>query len=196
MNWIQQQLQVCIYPNYTIEECQQRLQKTKLRLSDYLLVCVGKKNGQKHAAFFHLQNSKEFQGKHTILIYTSENLITPFEIYVDSFSHFRQHILKYEDRLSFERSTFVIVYESQCFIRLKCLRGILEYYTPSIPINHQNNLCTTNRTFFQLQRNLEQIFTAYVRDLETRGIPKETICYVLRQDVLLFLDKMILYLNN
>ena len=164
--WLQQYLSHSVIPNYSLKECQCILQQSHIDIQNYLLVCIGKKsNGYKYAAFFRLEFPKN--RKKVIHIYHSEDLKYQSQIEIDSLSSVRSKLFDYSDRLSFERSTFIICFHIPCLIRLKCLRGIFLNR-----MNHSsiNTFCISRnirqRTSIQLQRYLEQIFTAYVRDLK------------------------------
>lgn len=206
--WLIQYLQNGMIPNYTLQECQHFLDFRKnIPFDKYLLLCIGKKNGIKQVAFFHLNYHHK-----RVYVYHQDNLISPIEIEIESFSAIRSKLFQYEDRLSFERSTFVILFSFPCLIRLKCLRGISKcmntssfssLYSHQTNYNHHNNNNNNkrkpisnnvrNRTALQLQRLLEQIFTAYVRDLKEES--SQHILDLLLDDITKCLQKMKNYIN-
>lgn len=189
--WLLQYLQNGMIPNYTLQECQRYLNfKNNIPIEKYLLICIGKKKGVKHISFFHLDYCHK-----KVYVYHHDNLEFPIEVEIESFSAIRSKLFQYEDRLSFERSTFVVLFEFPCLIRLKCLRGISKCMdscssssNSSVALKCNRKRKVRSRTCLQLQRLLEQIFTAYVRDLKEET--NEHILTLLLHDITECIHKM------
>jgi hypothetical protein len=189
--WLQHSFHKNIIPNFSLKECQNFLGESNINIENYLLVCVGRnKYGLKHVAFFHLEFCQN--GKKIIHVYHQGDLLKPISMEIESLSSIRSKLFGFTDRLSFERSTFLILFNIPCLIRLKCLRGICK----SIFSSSSRHCYIRSRTKLQLERVIEQIFTAYVRDLKDIEIfNNEKIIELLLQDIITLLSKMKSYLN-
>ena len=162
--WLQEYLKNGMIPNYSLKECQTLLKVTQFDIQNYLLVCIGRKSDEsRHVAFFRLQLLHHNHRKKLVHIYHNNCLSAPISIEIDSYSYLRNKVFEFKDRLSFERSTFVIAFHVPCLIRLKGLRGIFKNEPPMISYISPT---IRERTYFQLQKMLEQMFTAYLRDLK------------------------------
>ena len=130
--------------------------------------------------------------------------------WVNSLTRLKHHFMGMSDRLSFERSTYVLHSPSQSFIRLRCMRRRL--VVPKLPMprtcfiwnSPNSNLLMmekekeekaspaagrslypirselTRRTHCQLKRAMEQMMLSYSRDLP--GISNEDLRHRLFHD--------------
>jgi hypothetical protein len=74
------------------------------------------------------------------------------------------------DRLSFERSTYVILWEQKKLIRLKCIRSHIEI--PYQPLTEpkpprKKKVQLHQRTITQMQNSMNLIYTSFKRDLNS-----------------------------
>ena len=88
-----------------------------ITLENFDCICVGYKNGVKECARFRIQKCYDIPllGSHEILM---DNRVFK----VDSLTHFKKEILKYEDFVSFDKSTFLLLEEKQKVFRLHIIR--------------------------------------------------------------------------
>lgn len=188
--WLQQSLKKNIISNFSLKQCQNYLRESIINIENYLLVCVGrKKDGVKYVAFFHLEICHG--GKKIIHVYHQNDLVNPISMEIESLSSIRSKLFQFSDRLSFERSTFLILPHIPCLIRLKCLRGICK----PIFSNSSRHCYIRSRTKLQLERVIEQIFTAYVRDLKNKeNFSKEKVIELLLHDMTIILQSMKTYI--
>ena len=158
---------------------------TPFDLSTYHLICIGNINNVRHHAYVRLHSyhsTKPLQGPHLVSIYFGAPKNAFYHLWVSSLTTLRKQFFHFEDRLSFERSTYIILPEKQKLIRLKNVRGFLRLHfekqiesiyinnTTSIPYNISNNGwkksgALTLRTKQQIDRLLRHIFTSFQRDL-------------------------------
>jgi hypothetical protein len=188
--WVFQTLQKTSICNYSLQECQELFGGNKLYLCDWLLVTVGRKDGMKHVVFLQITSYEiPLRGCHTLQLFLPNSQQIAF--HVESLSYFRQHILKFTDRLSFERSTFIVHREKEILIRLKCVRSYFQQYMPrdkNVKEKEKEKKQLSFRTKTQFIKNLEQIFTSYTRDLgETMS--KEEINIQIQQDLIDYFSK-------
>ena len=206
-------------PNFSIEECFRLFNnRNSIELDKYILVSVGRgENQEKQVSFlrllYNIHSHKPLQGIHQVQIYNCREETSTCWVY--SLSSLRHKLLKFEDYLSFERSTFILVPEHKCLVRLKCVRSIVTLptieakYMLTQPIlggpefasstpNTQHELSTklssgkiTSRTESQFRKHLEQIYTSYVRDLNQQ-VTKKEILSCIRRDV----DTYLTYLET
>lgn len=217
MDWVFQSLNSNHnIPNFSIRECCDLLGVKfgeEIGLQEYMLATVGRIQGKKCVAIIRLlqniERHKPLQGIHHVqLLYTT----TPHQpsswasCWVSSLSTLRRQLLCFEDHLSFERSTFLILHDTHHLIRLKCLRSL--FTLPCIPAaslpttpllgccpvtmySLQKKQCQlTSRTRSQFERHLEQMFTSYVRDLYIDFPSKQHILEILKDDILNHLTKL------
>lgn len=195
MMWLMELLQRYQIENYSMEECIDLLGSNEIDLSQYLLITTGKNTREssthKQVGFFRLTpfyvDGKPLQGKHTIHIYTRTNIVS---MMIESLSSVRRQIFGFEDHLSFERSTYLCLGGHHKILRLKCVRGLLLL---------QQRLClklprdlplVTSRTRSQFIRNVQQIYTSYLRDYANKKVSKKEILEMLRNDVNMYLDSI------
>ena len=134
-----------------------------IQLKNYDLVCVGYRDNKKYLVGLRILKQLEsipLKGAHEVMLtHTSVGLKT---IEVVSLTHLKRHILQFNDSLSFERSTFLILHEHQKVIRLKYIRGRI-----SLPSSNQllTQPTLTQRTRLQTQNLVRNIYTSFQREL-------------------------------
>jgi hypothetical protein len=173
--------------NFTLEECISIFGSNEIYLPHYELMAVGKIQGQIKIGFLKiLEYPQPPHGNYKIGVFHANNMTTYIEMYVPSLTYIRENIFQYEDQLSFERSTFVIVSQKQVLVRLKCVRCIL--VTNHFSNNILNIKTLTKRTQSQFVKCMQQIYTSYVRDLQDSYKKEEILC-MLEKDVHEYLKK-------
>jgi len=158
---------------------------TPFNLANYHLICIGNRNKIRHHVYVRLHSyhsSKPLQGPHLVTIYIGAPKNIFVDLWVASLTTLRKQFFHFEDRLSFERSTYIILPEKQKLIRLKSVRGFIRLHfekelksifindKTSIPYNISINSVKktsslTIRTKQQIERLLRHIFTSFQRDL-------------------------------
>ena len=174
-----------------------------IELDQYWLVQIGHDaQGNKQFVFFKIMSQCAhhalLRGPHQILGWIQGSSCL---FWVNSLTRLKHHFMGMCDRLSFERSTYVLHSPSHSFIRLRCMRRRL--VVPKLPMPracfiwnspHSNLLMMekeekvlpaagrslypirselTRRTHCQLKRAIEQMMLSYSRDLP--GISNEDL---------------------
>ena len=184
--------------NYSIEICISYLGTNEIDISDYILVTMGKDSDQQRRVGFlriypNLTASKPLQGKQTICIYGRDY---PINMEVDSLSPIRQTIFGFTDHLSFERGTFLCLPNHQVIIRLKCVRGLmkgsmLKKHACNSGDSPPTSIVHTSRTRSQFVKNIEQIYTSYLRDFQySSNFTRKEILEILRKDLDNYLNEI------
>ena len=203
IQWIMDALKKKQIKNIALDDIQILFPEQYVDISDYLLVNVGytKDRTSKTATFLQLlacEPDRNFlQGPHEVKIYLP-TIQEDRTMWVYSLTCLRKHFLDASDRLSFERSTFLVHQDSHSLVRLKCLRSQLIlpqrkrdyfdmlYFSPTTVTTYSIDVLDrdskpramvkkeniTLRTKNQVKHSLEQILTSYIRDLnqaQTRG---------------------------
>lgn len=108
--------------NISKEKCVYLIEGGALFLEEYDLVCIGKINGTRVFYFIRILGceGKAFVGKHKIY-----DLQTEETSEYKSLTQFKQNCLHFEDRLSFDRFTFVILPKKNLLIRLQGIRSMI-----------------------------------------------------------------------
>lgn len=130
--WILLVLQQKQIRNYSCKNILETLGET-IPLEDYDLLSIGyedQRKEHKKITFFrilkHFSQKSILQGPHEILVYTNISHSLPprtaYKFWVYSLTRLRLLFFKMKDRLSFERSTFLIDRKHQRMIRLKSIR--------------------------------------------------------------------------
>lgn len=166
--------------NFSLEECVSIFGCNQIHIQNYVLMTVGKIQGQVKIGFLKILSSPHPpQGNYVIGVYHAGNMYDYMEMHVPSLTYIRENIFQFEDQLSFERSTFLIVFQKQILVRLKCVRCIL------VQNNSSNAVLVktlTKRTQSQFVKCMQQIYTSYVRDLQD-SYKKEEILQMLEKDM-------------
>ena len=179
---------------------------TPFHLSNYHLICVGNRNKIRHHVYVRLHSyhsSKPLQGPHLVTIYIGAPQNMFVHLWVASLTTLRKQFFHFEDRLSFERSTYIILPEKQKLIRLKSVRGFIRLHfekqvtsiyindRTSIPYNISNNTLKktsslTIRTKQQIDRLLRHIFTSFQRDLADNDM--QTIFQMFEEEIITYIN--------
>ena len=194
--WIYKKLNNQQIENYSLDECMKLLEPTSLYLHDYDILCVGYKNNIK--IFYQLKilasspKSKSLQGPHELIVRCGNN---DAQFWVWSLTTLRKFFFEFTDRLSFERSSFLILKEPQILLRLKCARSVLKIMRKQ-PHHIQKKLgfdkeiiikpyvssyiqpypkivnCVSIRIKEQQKNLLEKSYTSYLREFENTHFSK------------------------
>jgi hypothetical protein len=116
--------------NYTFEQFFETFGCTKLDVSKFWLMNVGFVKGERRFAHIILRacQIRPFFGPHLVSIfYSTETEAQEMKTFwVHSLTYLRRNLFQFEDRLSFERSTYLIPFpDGQLLIRLKSIRAFL-----------------------------------------------------------------------
>ena len=213
-SWIYKKLMNQQIENYSLDDCMKLLDPSRLYLHDYDLLCVGYKNNSKQ--FYQLKilaaspQSKSLQGPHELMVYGVNNNV---QFWVWSLTTLRKHFFEFTDRLSFERSSFIILREPQILLRLKCARTVLKMmrknpqhiqkklgYDKQVVLKPYESIYMSpchkvvNRVSIRVREQqkklLEKSFTSYLREFENTHSTNEQIFNSFRNDILANLDKL------
>ena len=203
--------------NFSLNDCVNfiKLESTSLFIHDYDILCVGYKNNVKQ--FYQLKilasspKSKMLQGPHELIVYDQNH---QSQFWVLSLTTLRKYFFEFSDRLSFERSAFIVLKKSQVLLRLQCVRSILKIMRKiphqiqkkisfnrdifTIPYNSNfiqpyhkvGNSGVSKRIKEQQQNLLEKSYTSYLREFENTQFTKGEIFEKFKKDILVNLDKL------
>lgn len=122
--------------NFTFNEFLSIFHTTRLDISTFWLINTGydDKGNKKYVhLIIRACQIRPFFGPHYISLLDPDGQ-TLQDVWVNSLTYLRKHIFKFTDRLSFERSTYLMPYESgDVMIRLKSIRSLL-----TIPLSGRN----------------------------------------------------------
>ena len=203
--------------NYSLDQCIQLLGSDNTFLHDHEILCIGYKNNSKQ--FYHLKilasspSSKILQGPHEIALLADDE--TTLQFWVWSLTTLRKKFFEFTDRLSFERSSFLILRNHQTLLRLKCVRSLLNILrklpqqvqktfsyerlryinmTPYEPvyslISRKTVSSVSIRVKAQQQNLLEQSFTSYLREFENTTLTRKEIFQKFQTDILRNLQRI------
>jgi hypothetical protein len=116
--------------NYTFEDFIALFGSTSIDLNSFWLMNVGFNNAS-IKQYCHLiirgYAIRPFYGPHLVSIFTTNGQETKMEtLWVHSLTYLRREIFGFQDRLSFERSSFLIPHkDGRLLLRLKSIRGFL-----------------------------------------------------------------------
>jgi hypothetical protein len=136
-------------PSIRNEPIEPFLGSAMIQLENYDLVCVGYRDNKKYLSGLRILKQLEsipLKGGHEVMLtHTSRGVQT---MQVVSLTYLKRHILQFNDSLSFERSTFLILHEHQKVVRLKYIRGRI-----TLPSSNQvlNQPTLSQRTRLQTQ---------------------------------------------
>lgn len=190
--------------NYSLEECISIFGGNQIQIQDHVLMVSGKIQGQVNVGFLKILQRQD-NGNYKIGMYHAGNMDEYLEMEVPSLTYIRENIFQFQDQLSFERSTFLIVFKTitPVFIRLKCVRSILvrDYHSTAnsnssssssvlvgASVSSSTMKSLTKRTQSQFVKCMQQIYTSYVRDLQGSYKKEEILC-MLEKDVHDYLKK-------
>jgi hypothetical protein len=88
-----------------------------VELEGFDCLCVGYKNGQKHVARF------SFEGCESVPLLGAHRIKMDGKVMcVDSLTYFKKEVLKFEDHVSFDRCTFILLDSRKKVVRLNLVR--------------------------------------------------------------------------
>ena len=142
MKWVESKLGAKIVKNVSLGHLVTLFGSKKIDISSFDLVIVGKRNGVRQMEYFKIIGCLGilFYGCHKILWKNNE-------VDVASLTSLRRSFMNFNDQISFERSTFLILPENEELIRIKSIRFMLtcpKFYcmvawkTPEICITAKN----------------------------------------------------------
>jgi hypothetical protein len=215
--WVIEKMNKKQYENFSLQKCIEYLGSDSIYLHDYDILCIGNKNNQKH--FVRLKilasspNCKVLQGPHEIVMYYREQY--PLRFWVWSLTTLRKKFFEFSDRLSFERSSFLILPGPQILLRLKCVRSTLRvlrkipvqmkkqysedffntlsqstFDSLPVPMQTKRPREISLRSKIQQQHFLEQSFTSYIREYENTPFTKQEVFQKFQQDILKSLSQL------
>jgi hypothetical protein len=163
--------------NYDFEQFISLFKKIDININDYWLVNIGVNAvGQKRLVYLIIRAyaTKPFFGPHlvSIFIQNEDQVSEMITIWVHSLTFLRKEIFQFQDRLSFERSTFLAPFhDSHILIRLKSIRGFITI--PLAPINEglvpiisPRKARPRDRINLLLKRNIQTLITFLSRELD------------------------------
>jgi hypothetical protein len=131
-----------------------------ISLNNYELVCVGIRDDTKYIAGLKILScsSIPLKGSHKIELLPHNDIIE-----VTSLTHLKKRIFCFDDCLSFERCTFIILHDYQKLIRLKSIRGHIILPTTNNTLSLKYKIA--NRTYIQANNLIRSIYSSFQRDL-------------------------------
>lgn len=121
--------------NYSFQQFFDIFGCTKLDISSFWLISSGydENNNKKYVhLIIRACQLRPFFGAHLISLLPEKEGDPMRNVWVNSLTHLRRQIFNFKDRLSFERSTYIIPYtDGSVLIRLKSIRSFL--HLPVVP---------------------------------------------------------------
>ena len=190
--WLFSQFKKTQIKNITFEELNSLFpDNAAIDLSHYYLVEIGHNaHGKRQLVFFKILHQGYqlplLRGPHQVMGCVQGSWCL---FWVNSLTRLKSHFMGMYDRLSFERSTYLIHSSSQKLIRLRCMRHRLS--VPKLPLPSSLQIWNdpratsvmkqdvssamavrtprpktlTQRTQRQLKRSVQQMYLSYARDL-------------------------------
>lgn len=163
--------------NYDFEKFIALFNKIEINLADFWLVNIGLTiTGEKRLVYLIIRaySTKPFFGPHlvSIFVYNEQNVVEMSTIWVHSLTFLRKELFQFQDRLSFERSTYLAPFrDNQSLIRLKSIRGFIQIPFAALGDASMNAISirrprTRERINQLLNRNLQSLVTFLSRELE------------------------------
>ena len=160
--------------NDSIETCSALFDFIPIDLNKFDCACVGmQSNKLKYFTPLRIlscESSTPLHGTHHVSIYNNQT--SSYDtMRVSSLTSLKRKTLGYIDRLSFERCTYLILYDQQKLIRLKNIRGLIQLPTSTIVISRRNyphenkEKQISKRTMQQAATLLRTILIAVQRDI-------------------------------
>ena len=161
----------------------------KIDLSKHILVNLCYHGTEKCLTFLQLLGKQShrmmLQGPHYVRLYLPYE--APKEFWVSSLTSLRRLTFGATDRVSFERSTFLLDLPNKQLIRMKLIRSKLDLPSLEHPTQPKRGKYRksqlTLRTQNQLKHGINQLFTSYVRDLHLH-YSTDVILDLFQQDLL------------
>lgn len=163
--------------NYDFEQFISLFKKIEINISDFWLVNIGlTAAGEKRLVYLIIRaySTKPFFGPHLVsmFIQNAEGAIEMVTIWVHSLTFLRKELFLFQDRLSFERSTYLAPFrDNQSLIRLKSIRGFIaipyaELGDATMSAISIRKPRTRERINQLLNRNLQNLVTFLSRELD------------------------------
>jgi hypothetical protein len=115
--------------NYSFQQFIDIFGSTKLDISDFWLISSGydEDNNKKYVhLIIRACRVRPFFGPHLISLLPEKEGDPMRNLWVNSLTHLRRQIFNFKDRLSFERSTYIVPFkDGEVLIRLKSIRSFL-----------------------------------------------------------------------
>lgn len=131
--------------NYSFQQFIDIFGSTKLDISDFWLISSGydENNNKKYVhLIIRACRVRPFFGPHLISLLPEKEGDPMRNLWVNSLTHLRRQIFNFKDRLSFERSTYIVPFtDGEVLIRLKSIRSFLH-----IPLHPHSSLQGTAGT--------------------------------------------------
>lgn len=163
--------------NYDFESFIQVFQRIEVNICDFWLVNYGiNPQGERKFTYLIIRAcaAKPFFGPHLVSFVTTSTNDSPVltTVWVHSLTFLRKELFQFQDRLSFERSTFICPYQdSSVLIRLKSIRGFLHIPHKAIEAPEMA-ICTTRKCRSRekinllLNKNIQALITFISRELQ------------------------------
>ena len=163
--------------NYDFERFLELFKKIEINITDFWLVNIGlNAQGEKRLVYLIIRAyaTKPFFGPHLVSLFieseSKEAEMTT--LWVHSLTFLRKELFLFQDRLSFERSTFLAPFkDSRHLIRLKSIRGFISI--PKAAIEDQSVTAISprkqrsrDRINALLNRNIQSLITFISRELD------------------------------
>lgn len=163
--------------NYDFEQFISLFKKIEIDISDFWLVNIGlTANGEKRLVYLIIRaySTKPFFGPHLIsmFIQNAEGGTELTTLWVHSLTFLRKELFQFQDRLSFERSTYLAPFrDNQSLIRLKSIRGFIAIPYAALGDSSMSAISirrprTRERINQLLNRNLQSLVTFLSRELD------------------------------
>lgn len=163
--------------NYDFEQFISLFHKIEININDFWLVNIGvNQAGEKRLVYLIIRAyaTKPFFGPHLVSVFirNEQDQSEMVTIWVHSLTFLRKELFQFQDRLSFERSTFLAPFmDSNSLIRLKSIRGFI--HVPHAAINDGHILPISprkarsrDRINLLLKRNIQGLITFLSRELD------------------------------
>lgn len=163
--------------NYDFEQFLTLFKKIEINISEFWLVNIGlTATGEKRLVYLIIRaySTKPFFGPHLVsmFIQDAEGATEMTTLWVHSLTFLRKELFQFQDRLSFERSTYLAPFrDNQSLIRLKSIRGFIAIPYAALgdasmsPISIRRPR-TRERINQLLNRNLQSLVTFLSRELD------------------------------
>lgn len=163
--------------NYDFEQFISLFKKIEIDISDFWLVNIGlSATGEKRLVYLIIRaySTKPFFGPHLIsmFIQNAEGATEMSTLWVHSLTFLRKELFQFQDRLSFERSTYLAPFrDNQSLIRLKSIRGFIAIPYAALGDSSMSAISirrprTRERINQLLNRNLQSLVTFLSRELD------------------------------
>lgn len=175
LQWIQNIVNLKTCQNYSIEQCRQILDlsdTSTIPLQNYILLVIGTNSeGNKEVCFLRVlgmnYHSKPLLGSHYISVYAHDKKEWHNQ-WVYSLFRVKSQLCGFKDKVSFERTAFIILPQQQKLIRIKSVRSVI-----ALPVLMMTNArahtrlynSVSYRTRRQAKNIIQLLFTSYCRDL-------------------------------